>query len=87
MQERKVDIDKAQEFLSVLEEWGRRPEIKPSLSAAHFSAENSLLALVLTGVASGLVPDGPEVNQFILDKLRITFEMGYYYHSLQSGSS
>jgi len=80
MQERKVNIDQAQKMLSIVQEWGQSPEIKADLGQAHARAENSLLALVLTGVASGLLPDKPLVNQIVLDKLRIAFEVGYYCH-------
>ena len=82
MQERNVDIEAAQNMLDVVKEWGFRPEVKEELARATATAENSLLALVLTGVEAGLWPNTPESNQFLLDKLRIAFQMGYYSRSV-----
>jgi len=82
MQERKVDIDAARRMLDVVKQWGFRPEVKEELARATYAAENSLLGLVLTGVEVGLWPNTPESNQFLLDKLRIAFQMGYYARSV-----
>lgn len=82
MQERKVDIDAAQEMLKIVELWGLRPEVKENLAKALAAAENSLLGLVLTGVEKGLWSNTPESNQFLFDKLRIAFEIGYYSRSV-----
>lgn len=79
---RNVDIDAAQAMLKVLEEWGFRPEIKDKLAKATADAENFLLCLVLTGVEVGYWPNIPESNQFLLDKLRIAFQAGYYARSV-----
>lgn len=82
MHERDVNIEASQDMLDVVKKWGLRSEVKEELSKATAAAENSLLALVLTGVAVGLWPNTPESNQFLLDKLRIAFQMGYYSRSV-----
>jgi len=82
MQERKVDIDAAQNMLEIVKEWGFRPEVKDKLAKATAEAENFLLGLVLTGMEVGYWPNTPESNQFLLDKLRIAFQMGYYARSV-----
>lgn len=82
MQERKVDIDAAQNMLDTVKQWGFQPGVKEKLAQATDAAENSLLGLVLTGVEVGYWPNTPESNQFLLDKLRIAFQMGYYSRSV-----
>jgi len=82
MQERKVDIEAAQNMLDTVKRWGFRPEVKDKLAEATAAAENSLLGLVLTGMEVGYWSNTPESNQFLLDKLRIAFQMGYYSRSV-----
>jgi len=82
MSEQRVNIEAAQEMLDIVNLWGSRPEIRDKLFKATAGAENSLLALVLTGVELGYWPNTPEANQFLLDKLRIAFQMGYYSRSI-----
>lgn len=82
MKEREIDIDAAQDMLDIVKQWGFRPEVKEKLAEATAAAENSLLGLVLTGVEVGYWPNTPESNQFLLDKLRIAFQMGYYSRSV-----
>ena len=84
MKECKVDIEAAQEMLETVNLWGLQPEVKDKLAKATAAAENSLLGLVLTGVEVNYWSNTPESNQFLLDKLRIAFQMGYYSHSVTS---
>jgi hypothetical protein len=79
-----VDIDKAKTTLDEVYEWGSSPEHLGPVSKAKEEYNNSLMALVLTGSASGLLDNNVAVNQFVLDKLRIAFEMGYRACSLQN---
>jgi len=79
MKEREVDIEAAQKMLETVKQWGLRPEVRDKVAKATDAAENSLLGLVLTGVEAGYWPNTPESNQFLLDKLRIAFQMGYYF--------
>lgn len=82
MEEHKVNIEAAQEMLETVKLWGFQPEVKDKLARATAAAENSLLGLVLTGVEVGYWANTPESNQFLLDKLRIVFQMGYYSRSI-----
>jgi len=82
MKELKVDIEAAQEMLDIVRKWGFQPEVRDKLAKATAAAENSLLGLVLTGVEVGYWPNTSESNQFLLDKLRIAFQMGYYSRSV-----
>lgn len=82
MQEREIDINAAQNMIEIVKKWGERPEVREKLAKATHNANNSLMGLVLTGVAVGTFPNTPESNQFILDKLRIAFQMGYYARSV-----
>lgn len=71
-------------MLGIVRLWGFQPEVKDKLARATAAAENSLLGLVLTGVEVGYWSNTPESNQFLLDKLRIAFQMGYYSRSITS---
>ena len=82
MKEHEVNIEAAQEILEIVKLWGFQPEVKDKLAKATAAAENSLLGLVLTGVELGYWPNTPESNQFLLDKLRIAFQMGCYSRSI-----
>lgn len=84
MKEFEVDIEAAQEMLETVKLWGFRPEVKDKLAKATEAAENSLLGLVLTGVKVGYWANTPKSNQFLLDKVRIAFQMGYYSRSITS---
>lgn len=81
----KVDIEAAQEMLETVKLWGFQPEVKDKLAKATEAAENSLLGLIVTGVKVGYWSNTPESNQFLLDKLRIAFQMGYYSRSVKGG--
>jgi len=81
---KEVNIEAAQEMLGIVRLWGFQPEVKDKLARATAAAENSLLGLVLTGVEVGYWSNTPESNQFLLDKLRIAFQMGYYSRSITS---
>ena len=82
--EREVDTEAAQQILQTVNLWRLRPEVRDKLAKATDAAENSLLGLVLTGVTLGYWPNIPEANQYLLDKLRIAFQMGYYSRSITS---
>jgi hypothetical protein len=79
-----VDIDKALDMIDTVKNWGERPEIKKDLAPARVSAVNSLMGLIVTGVATGLFQNNAESNQVILEKLAIAFDMGYYARSLSA---
>jgi len=79
MNQHEVDIDAAQKMLEAVKEWLLQPEVQGKVTKATDDAENALLGMVLTGTLKGYWPDTPESNQFLLDKLRIAFQMGYYF--------
>ena len=78
-----VDIDKALDMVDIVQKWGERPDIKKDLAPARINAVNSLMGLILTGTQAGYFPNTPEINQLLLDKLAIAFDMGYYACSIR----
>jgi len=79
MKNREIDIDAAQAMLEAVKEWLLQPEVQGKVTKATDDAENALLGMVLTGTLKGYWPNTPEANQFLLDKLRIAFQMGCYF--------
>lgn len=80
-----VNIEHALSMINIVQEWGNRPENKCKLSQATTAATNSLMALILTGVQAGYLPNLPKNNQLLFDKLMIAFQMGYYSRSILAG--
>lgn len=78
--EYEVDIDKAMERITTVEEWGQQPEIRKHLVPARLESTNSLMGLILTGTRAGAFPNTKEFNQLLMDKLTIAFDLGYFAH-------
>jgi hypothetical protein len=83
----RVDIDKAQAMMEFMAHWTVRPEISRRVVEALAENQNTLYAMVLTGVEEGIIPNASLSTTRFRDKLIMAFQIGLHHCWKDMGGS
>ena len=78
-----VNIDKAQSALKYMSDWVSQH--REEISKAEAAAKEPLMGLILTAVATGLVPNATKETTEFRNKIFMAFDFGYFYGKLGAG--
>lgn len=78
-----VDIDKAQKALKFMVDYITNNY--EEISKAEAAAKGSLMGLILTAVATGLVPNATKQTTEFRNKIYMAFDIGYFFGKVGAG--
>jgi hypothetical protein len=78
----KVDIDKAQSVMDFMTEFVAHNG--EEILKAEEAAKDALMGLILTAVATGLIPNAAKETTVFRDKIFMAFDIGYTYCRLRT---
>lgn len=78
-----VDIDKAQSAMKYMADYISHHS--EEIAKAEAAAKETLMGLILTAVATGLIPNATKETTEFRNKIFMAFDFGYYYGKLGAG--